>query len=843
MMKNNSLVFWVACFILFLPIIVLPPTFQPAEWSRTILLRIALTAIASFIFFRFFYKKDLFISLPKWRVSAYLPFLVLSGFSAITALSTVFSEDIMFSVFGSPSRAGGLLSLLSYSIFAVFLAIFINKDNWKKLFNFLFIVGALASLLGIIQYFNLFKDVFISYEGGGTPSFLGNSTFLAIYMLFLAIFSFALFTQEKEKKMKLVYLGAFLLFSLTIIITGSRATYLAMVIAFALFFFFYPKKIKTLKITAVSILLITFLVVIFFNLFPQQLAKNDILTTISNRLSLKAIAKDLLGTRLEAWKMTVKAIEYRPILGWGPENFYIGFEKYYNPTVPGFQNLWWDRPHNVFLEIAASSGLLALIFYLAFWITLLWQLQKFKRKQGDAIETYLAHGLQAMFIGYLVVLFFNFDGFATYLVSFFFVGYAFYLLSGQDKIEIMPGQKSFFSKKAVTGFCILLAILFLWFWNIKPLYINERLVYIQILANSKKCDLAMAKAENIWKNSGILKSYSGLKYTEIVKNCAQGQKEKEIEYTLKGYNALKSATAAQPKFTRAWLFLGTFTNVLAAKEQDSQKQKQLLSEALTYLEKSRALSSKRQEVLLEIEKNYLVAKNYEAMKKTAYDCIVIDQNNGMCYWYLGVGEVFLGDIANGKEHIKEAEEKFSGVFLYLQLGVAYISQKNYKDASEAYELVVKYEPNNTSYHATLAFLYKQIGKYDEARIEAIKVFKLQPENKEVLVFLQQLLGLDSNDPALHSSLAYIYRQTGETEKARQEFLIVKSIYEQAVAYNPKNSNYHFGLANVYKELGEYEKAYQEVITAEKLNPGLHDKVVKFIYELPAGYWERYQKKI
>ena len=73
----------------------------------------------------------------------------------------------------------------------------------------------------------------------------------------------------------------------------------------------------------------------------------------------------------------------------------------------------------------------------------------------------------------------------------------------------------------------------------------------------------------------------------------------------------------------------------------------------------------------------MVSKNYEAMKKTAYDCIAIDKSNGMCYWYLGVGEVFLGDIKNGKIHIKEAEKNKVGTFPYIQLAIAYLSQNDY----------------------------------------------------------------------------------------------------------------------------------------------------------------------
>ncbi|MEK7658958.1 MAG: O-antigen ligase family protein [Patescibacteria group bacterium] len=852
----SQVFFWGFCLILFLPIVILPPTFQPADYSRAILFRSAIALLLFFLLFRFFYpparldsarlvgeagKKDASISLPKWKTSAYLPFLLLSAFFIILILSTLFSQDIKFSIFGSPTRAGGILNLLFFFVFALLLPIFTNENTWKKLFNFLFVIGSAVSLFGIVQYFNILKNVFISYESGNTPSFLGNSTFLAIYMIFLVFLSFTFLIQEKDKKKKIIYACLFLLFIFTILITGARATYLGLLTGFVFFFFFYPKKFKTLKIIAAFLVLSAVVITVFFNVYPQIGEKNNLLKIAADKLSIEKIIKYSLGNRLAAWKITLQAIKDKPLLGWGPENFYIGFEKYYDPNIKDVKNMWWDRPHNIFLDIAASSGIISLILYISFWVVLLWQLQMFKRKQGDEEKTYFAHGVQAMFLGYLVALFFNFDSFSTYTISFFFIGYSFYLISfRQEKIESAPPQKSFLSKKPVLGVFIVFLILFLWFWNLKPLYLNEKISYAENLAAAKKCDKAMVVADEIWQNAGILNAYPGLRYTDLAKRCASLKPEKEADYVLKGYEALKSASVAQPKFTRAWLFFGAFTNALAAKEKNLDAQKQRVSEAESYLKKALEISPKRTEIFIEIEKGYLIAKDYQVIKKTTNDCIKIDSSYGQCYWYLGVAEIFLGDQENGKKHIEEALKKNPAQPLYVQLGAAYISQKNYKDAAEAYRLAILFGgEKNASWHATLAFLYKQIGEYKKAEKSAIEVFKLQPENKEVLEFLKQLLGLNPNDPALHSSLAYIYTQTGQTEKARQEYLIVKSAYMQAVAMYPNNPNHHFSLAGVLKELGEYEKAYQEALLAEKLDTSFQENVSNFINTLPGDYFDIY----
>lgn len=921
--KMPALFIWGICFILVLPIIILPPSFQPSDWSRTALFRITLTLLASFLLFKYFYKKDFSFSIPKWNFSVYLPFLLLSGFVLTLVLATIFSEDIRFSIFGSPSRSGGILNYLFFFLFVVFLSIFVQENDWKKIFKVILGVGILASLLAFIQSINVFKNIFISYETSGVPSFFGNSTFLAIFMLFLVFFSFVLFIQEKRKKInpvksadkvggvlllakqfnwvKMTYFCLFLLFLLTILITGARATYLAVLVAFLYFILFYPvrksqlqtlqtqnyeqipqntisrensfirrknflsrflswilaRKLKTLKIIIVAFLISVIALVIYVNISPKLpsfIENNTKLSFLAhNRLSIKLVLRDLLDIRLSVWKITLNAIKEKPILGWGPENFYIGFEKYYDPNLFNIsqqwwiQQRWWDRPHNIFLDIAASSGIISVTIYSLFWIILFYQLQKFKNRQQKSPvfnknHMIMSHGIQAMLIGYFVALFFNFDIFSTYIISFFFVGYSFYLMSqNTEKKIIYPLKTNTFKNKFIYIPLLFILVFFFWFWNIKPLYLGERIVRATNLTDIKECNASLTILEKVWKKKSTLQDYAGLKFADSAKKC--GTLENEIDYSKKSLEALKISSKLRPKFTATWLLMGSFTNILAAREQDQENKNKLLLEARTYFEKARELSPKRQEIIFEIQKNYLVAGDYQAMIKAGEECVQIDPNAGECYWYLGLAEIFLGDQENGKKHIQSSQEKSPFKPYWVQLGIAYASQKNYADAAEAYRKAIYYNDwKNISYHAVLAFLYRQLGDYENAGKEAMEVFDLQPENKEVPEFFKQLLGLSPNDPTLHSSLAYIYTKMGEDEKARQEYLIVKSIYLQAVASYPKNPRAHMNLARVYKELKEYDLAYKEALIAEKLEPNYHDSVVIFIKSFFGDYWEKYLRE-
>lgn len=808
--KTDKIIFWAVCLILLLPIAVLPPSFLPSDWSRTILFRTALVLLISFLFFKFFYKKEFSISLPAWNVSDFMPLLAFLAFFAVLVVSTFFSQDIRFSFFGSPSRAGGILNLFFYAVFAVFIAVFLKKQQWEKLWIVLFSSGILASLIAFLQYFGLAREIFVSREGGNTPSLLGNSTFLAIYMLFLSILSLIMFIKEQNRNKKIVLACLFCTFAFTIFTSGSRATYIAFAFSLLYFFLFLPaseslkisQRLKIARIAIISLMAVLLILIAYANLAPKLpgfIEKDARLSYLfHNRLSLSTLMRDLTGARFAAWQITFQAIKEKPLLGWGPENFYIGFEKYYDPLLGDIKKTWWDRPHNVFLETWANSGIFALILYAGFWLAMLWMLQKSKRQSQFPA---MAHGIQAMFLGYLAVLFFNFDSFSSYLISFLFIGYSFYLyFENKEKIFFLPPKKGLLSKKPALIILIILIIAFAWSWDIKPLYANEQIVYIQNLPAKDKCATALNTMGKIWENAGILKAYSGLKYSDLLKDCAQTSPEKEIEYSKKGLEALKSSSEFQPNFTRTWLFMGGLANVLAAKENSQDSRNSYLSEAKGYLDKALRLSPKRQEILIEMEKNYLVSADYEAMKKTAQDCIEIDDYWGECYWYLGVAEVFLGNQEIGKKYVAISEEKGYGRPPFMQLASAFLSQKNYKDAAYVYRQIVFYYPENADYHATMAFLYKEIGQYSDAAMEALAVLELQPENSEAAAFIKEMLALSPYSANSHYAWGMACKIMGDNEQKIKELKIALALYEQHLAQGGNNF-YSQQVEKIKKELG------------------------------------------
>lgn len=829
--KIEKFLFYIVNIILILPIILLPPTFKPSDFTRINLLKIILVATFCFIYYRFFYKKDITIKVFSKSNPVFWVLISLGALAISMALSVFFSVDIRFSTFGDPMRAGGIINILFYFVFSIFLLFFITKpEYWKKLLYTNLAIGVLASLFAIVQYFGILGDTFVSFTTGGTPSFMGNSTFLAIYLLFSSFLAFTLMIQNKEKSQKIIFALLVALFLFTILISGSRATYFAIIFGFAFFFFFYPAKLKLLKLSGVFIIAIAIAVILFFNIYPGLSQKQGAWGTVASRLSLQRISQDFFGNRLLSWQITWQAIKEKPIFGWGPENFYIGFEKYYAPLDQSLQKAWWDKPHNIFLDIWVNYGIFTFLLYIFFWVFIIYKLQKSKYTSQDRKRIIMIHGIQAMFIGYLIALFFNFDSFPTLFISFFFIGYSLHLLSteGENK-EIIFQSKNFLSKKPTAIIFIVILTIFGFLGCLKPLYLNEQIAYAENLIKQNKCDKSISTIDYVWQNAGILKSYAGFSYADFLKNCG-GRDNSEIKYSQKAMEVLQTSIKLRPNYSRAWIYMGSFKNVLAAREEKPENVNAKALEARSYLQKALELSPKRQEIYDEFGKNYLLIKDYIGLEQIAKDCIKIDSSQGMCYWYLGVAQIFQGKQEEGKQNIEESKIKKYEDPSYVQLGVAYLSQKNYKDAFYVYDILTKQYESNTGHHAVMALLAENQGDYQRAAYEALYVFKLEPENQEAVTFLENLFNKNSNNPKVVNAMIYVYQELAN-RKIPGMLENLRDIYIMQISKDYSNASYHKELAIVYKNLQNYKLAEQEANIALALNINYKDWAKEFLEHL------------
>jgi O-antigen ligase/tetratricopeptide (TPR) repeat protein len=618
------------------------------------------------------------------------------------------------------------------------------------------LIGIFVSIIAIFQWRGLFKEIFIPYEGR-PPSTTGNPIFLAIYLLLLTFLTLSFALKEKKYLKKFLYFLSFLFFLFVIIfITQTRAAILGLAVGFLYFFFFFPFKKRSISLAFKIIIFVLFVFGIygFYYINTQPLPKfiqeNKILLDVIQRILIKNIISD---ARVSAWKVSWQALKARPILGYGPENFSIGFDKFYDPSLPGIEKgpegftAWYDRAHNFIFDISVTAGIPALIIYLLLFGVLFWQLQKVKYTNLHECEheptRIVAQGIQATIIAYLVANFFSFDSFSSYLISFLLIGYSLHLISEKRSEErgfkrirriytdILKWQG------AIIFLLFILLVWFIWDFNIKPLKINLEIESACRFSEKGLCQKAIEKMEKILPEKSFLDHYLRLEYLDIIAQCVQENREMAFELAKKATEILKENTKIRPYYTRNWLLLGGYTNILI-----EGGEKNLKDEAISYFEKAKEISPKRQEIPLGLSKTYLLTEEYQKAKESAQECINLNARLGDCWWQMALINVYLGEEEMAKKNMEIAKEKgyqIDSEISLLELAKAYLKREKYQELIKIYQKLIAIKPKNPKYHIALAVFYKESGQIEEAKKEALKILELFPEyKKEAEEFLKTL---------------------------------------------------------------------------------------------------------
>ncbi len=763
--KNKSyLVYLIGFFIILalpvlnaLPFFDLPAWLSPPDWGKVIVFRVILSIIL-FLFIRQLLSEKNGIILKLKSISLYF-WLLLALFTTFL-LSAIFSQDSLYSFFGDPHRAGGFLTFGSYIIFSLLAFLILQKKDWQKMWDFSIFIGILVSIFAVFQQYNILGKTFIAE--GRPGSTIGNSVLLSAYLLLLVFITLSYFLKEEIWKKRIFYLFSFLLFLFVILLTQSRGTFLGLLIGFVYFIFAWPKSSFSAKWKKIIIALRILAVIIFLTIaggvyyinthpkLPQVLENNNMALGAWSRFSIKLALAD---PRFANWLISLEAIKEKPILGWGPENFSIAFDKHYDPSLPYIDKSWgswYDKAHNFLLDIGVTAGIPAVIIYISVLGALFYGLQKIKKKQP---ENYLfCHGMQAAFLGYFVNNLFVFDSFSSYLILFLLIAFSLYLISSSTTENFSANQRDFSGEtianqiiKYKTQIIIALfvsLVLFIWTYNIKPLQINAEINSAPKLGSCQKVLPAM---EKIMESRSFLDHYLGIKYANTVNECLKTTPTSEsVKMVKKAVTVLEKNTEIRPTYTRNWLTLGIYANFLLQNSKDQKERDELKNKADYYFQKAGQLSLKRQEIFVERIKTYYLIKDYKQAAEIAQQCIDLSPTMEECWWLKGLSNIYLNNTEETKKDFAQAQyyryniDSFSSLS---QLIKVYLETKKYEELIEIHQKLIASDPKNIQYYAALAYNYKVIGNYKMARETAQKILEINnsAETKKLVdEFLQTL---------------------------------------------------------------------------------------------------------
>ncbi|MCR4322555.1 MAG: O-antigen ligase family protein [Candidatus Azambacteria bacterium] len=451
--------------VLFLPLIVIPLFLFPFATSRGFLFQILVEIIVA-----------LYLVLAL-KNSAYRPkktalLLALSFYFLVLLLSTLFGLDPYRSFFGNFERMWGLFSLAHFFLFFVVLAgMFKTKEEWARLIKLALMVAALSVAFGIVQFVG---SLLMSGSAPRIMSTVGNPAFFASYLFFACFFAF-LFWLSNRLQGSMGYSHRFLYATLSlaalfaILATATRGAAVGLAAAFfagAVLLAVFSKK-RVLKIGAISFIALSLLGAVLLASQGSLFEKTQRITqeqfydigrfdapavagksgSFISRIANISLYDVTVQTRLIAWKSALGGVKESSLLGVGPDNFILAFNKQFDPAFYSYERseVWFDHAHNIYIDMLVTHGWAGLFAYLLLFATTFYTIiSLYKKGKLSAAHAFV---FALFFIAYAAQNVFLFDSFSAFLMFIVALAYLNSFSQEQDVPAVRgePVNVSFFA--------------------------------------------------------------------------------------------------------------------------------------------------------------------------------------------------------------------------------------------------------------------------------------------------------------------------------------------------------------------------------------------------------------
>lgn len=308
----------------------------------------------------------------------------------VQIIAAALGADPLRSFFGNEERMTGVLFSAHLFVFYMLCrAAFPDAASWRRPLAFSVLITTVVGLAGaVLVALDDRATGWLGFEPGGRiAGTIDNPAFYAATALVHAFLAGYLGATAATKRSRLGFVALAALLIVFVWFTDTRGALVglagALLVAASVWFF---RKISR----PVFVALLAFILGAFLYAAPD--------------LYVRARASGgTITTRVLTWETALDAVRTRPLLGWGPENFHIPFNTYYQPEQLAFSyyETWFDRAHNIILDTLTQTGVVGLLALSALIVV------AFRRTRTLPTAPRLA--LVGAFAGYLVQNLFLFD--------------------------------------------------------------------------------------------------------------------------------------------------------------------------------------------------------------------------------------------------------------------------------------------------------------------------------------------------------------------------------------------------------------------------------------------------
>ncbi len=711
----------------FIPLIVSSSLFFPFITGKNFYFRILIEVIFGLWAILAIYDKRY-----RPKMSWILGFLV--AFIVSLTVSAIFGKNPYHSFWSNYERMEGLLTyfhILAY--FIVLVSVFRVEKLWKWFFNISLGASAIVAVYGVLQ---LAGKLAIHQGSIRLDATLGNASYLAIYMVFNIFIALFYLAREKEWYAWL-YVPLIILQSFVLYHTATRGAILGVLggLLLTVAIVAFLSKQKMVKLIAFSVI-----VVIVLSLGGFLLAKNS--SFVKNSPVLKRFASISMNetttqSRFVIWGMAWNGFKERPILGWGPENFNLVFDKYYQPILYK-QEPWFDRAHNVFFDHMISGGIFGILSYLGLFFSAFYYLL-FKKRDSISVlgeeKIFSVYGA-AILTGLLAAYFFNnlfvFDNLISLLFFFAILAYLHFRVThpgGEEDDEkkeaknppVIKMEESY--KKHALASLVLIAVIFgVYNLNVPGLLASHALLGSFEQTNAGDAQGAFGEFQKAISYDSFgstearehLLSFTGKVISQ--KNIPISFKNKVFSYSV---SEMKKQIASSPGNSRYLVFLGSLYN--RAGQYDN---------AIAILKKAVEISPKRQMFYFELVTSYINKGELKKAVETARKAFEMETSFGDARKIYALTLIYDGKADLAEKLIKEAYG--SDVLADKRFVNAYIKINRMDRVLEIWKKLIEKNPKEVQYRMSLAATYFEMGEKSNAIQELKKTIELNPQLKTKL---------------------------------------------------------------------------------------------------------------
>lgn len=307
--------------------------------------------------------------------------------SQLDFFMVLFGISIVLGVFASSDKADGIrIALIAVTALIFMLVTAMFLDGEQKVKNFLKIMSVTLAVTAIIAVIQRIIGIEVDDEfvdltlNAGMPgrvfSTMENPNNYAEFLVLFMPFMFALFIDAKGWEKKLFWAVLAVIGFVALIMTYSRACYVAIALAVVVFVLIYDYKL-IFPLICLAVVAVPFL--------PE---------TVMNRiLTIGSLEDSSNSYRLYIWDTCIKLIVNYGVsgLGTGP----VAFAKYYKP-ISHEAAIKAPHSHMLYMELVLEYGILGFIGFFGYYIRIIREAFRSLKIANKNQRAFVASGVSAL---------------------------------------------------------------------------------------------------------------------------------------------------------------------------------------------------------------------------------------------------------------------------------------------------------------------------------------------------------------------------------------------------------------------------------------------------------------